>query len=97
MKMKNLAQIICGHLLKTQKHYGRYKMINEYFLAHIFKRQLLLCILFQKKCFTNVLFKSNNNVIKTRCPLCKIMQCNFFTSNTLVISGSFVVRCRLVT
>lgn len=49
------------------------------------------CFVFcsRKKCFTNVLFKNNNNVIKTRCPVCKIMQCNFFPSNTLVIAGSF--------
>lgn len=71
-------------------------MICEYFLAYVFKRQLLLCILFykcfffeKKKSFTSVLFKSNNNLIKTRCPLSKIMQCNFFPPNTLVISGSF--------
>lgn len=64
-------------------------MISEYFLGHDFKRRLLFCVLFWRKSFTNVLFKSNNNLIKTRCPLSKIMQCNFFLPNTLVISGSF--------
>lgn len=49
------------------------------------------CFVFccRKKCFTNVHFKGNSNLIKTRCPLSKIMQCNFFLPNTLVISGNF--------
>lgn len=38
-------------LIKNANTLARYKMITYYFLVYVFERQLLLCILFQKKMF----------------------------------------------
>lgn len=48
-------------LIKNAKTLARYKMITYYFLVLVFERQLLLCILFQKKMFYKCSFKSNHN------------------------------------